>query len=187
MRAPSGQDFEEREVERFRAWLIERGASVLTPTNQYELLRFETQAGLSVVYRKKGLWQPVTFTGEAAAAYADWRKGGPWRAGPKQRRRRLKPRVRALLQRDGDTCFYCLEKMTEADMSVEHLVAATCGGPDHISNLVLAHEACNQSVGHLSVMEKVKIRESALREKLQQAEEPLIQLGQEIDRLCGAV
>jgi len=65
----------------------------------------------------------------------------------------------ALLRRDGNACFYCGEPTGEDDRSLEHLVARAHGGPDHLSNLVLAHRRCNAVAGHLSAMEKIRIRE----------------------------
>ncbi len=50
------------------------------------------------------------------------------------------------------------------DITIEHLVAKAFGGPDHISNLVLACDDCNQAVGTLSVSEKVAIRERLQRQ-----------------------
>lgn len=38
-------------VAAFRAWLVKMGAELLAPTNPYEVVRFRSGAGLSVVYR----------------------------------------------------------------------------------------------------------------------------------------
>lgn len=35
------------------------------------------------------------------------------------------------------------------------------GGPDHISNMVLAHRKCNEEAGHLSGREKIEIHVQA--------------------------
>ena len=60
------------------------------------------------------------------------------------------------MARDGDNCFFC-RKPLAGDLTVEHLVALAHGGPNHISNLVCAHAACNHEAGHLSVAEKVAL------------------------------
>ncbi|PVX84320.1 HNH endonuclease [Paraburkholderia unamae] len=143
----------------FEAFLVERGAQVLQPTNEWEVLRFKTARGVSVIYRnaKDGL----TFTGEAADAWNGLAKGNNWRGVEAVKRPpKVSAYVRALLKRDGDACFYCAQPMSEEDRTVEHLVARSHGGPNHLSNMVLAHRLCNANAGHLSAMEKIRLRES---------------------------
>lgn len=143
----------------FEAFLTERGAQILQPTNEWEVLRFKTSQGVSIIYRnaKDGL----TFTGEAAQAWNGLAKGNNWRGVEAVKRpQKVSAFVRALLKRDGDGCFYCSLATTEEDRTVEHLVARSHGGPNHLSNLVLAHRRCNEGAGHLSVMEKIRLRES---------------------------
>ncbi|MBU9468623.1 HNH endonuclease [Burkholderia multivorans] len=147
---------------KFEAFLVERGAQILQPTNEWEVLRFKTARGTSIVYcNARG---SVTPTGEALKAWDAFERGKPWRAAPAPKKRvkgrdRLHPIYNALVRRDGHACFYCGEPTSEGDRSIEHLVARAHGGPDHLSNMVLAHRGCNASAGHLSVMEKIKIRE----------------------------
>ena len=62
----------------------------------------------------------------------------------------------ALLVRDGNACLFC-GKPLDGDITVEHLVAIAHGGPNHVSNLFLAHAACNQAAGHMSAPEKVAL------------------------------
>ena len=148
--------------EKFEAFLVARGAQLLTPTSEWEVIRFKTTWGTSVVYRdKRG---QLTFTGQSSAAHKAFETNGPWRAMEATQRVRghakIVPMVRALLKRDGSGCFFCHLEMPDEDRSLEHLVAVTHGGPNHISNFVLAHRRCNAKVGHLSVMEKVRIREA---------------------------
>ncbi len=76
-----------------------------------------------------------------------------------KRRRRL---VAQLRERDGDSCFFCLRIMEREQMTVEHLLARHEGGSDSKANLVLAHKLCNEAVGHLALIEKIKIRERNL-------------------------
>lgn len=62
--------------------------------------------------------------------------------------------VKRLLDRDGTGCFFCGSDL-DGDVTVEHLVAIAHGGPNHVSNLFLAHAECNQRAGHLSAPEKI--------------------------------
>ena len=72
---------------------------------------------------------------------------------------------RAVLERDGRDCWLCGERMPTHDMTVEHLVARTNGGTDDLDNLALAHRACNELLGSLSLEAKLE-----LRAKLQKVE-----------------
>lgn len=71
-----------------------------------------------------------------------------------------KKRLRkAVLERDGDRCFYCHDTMGE-DQTLEHLVAVKHGGKNSAANLVLAHALCNERMGSRPVIEKIRYRES---------------------------
>ena len=35
----------------------------------------------------------------------------------------------------------------------------TCGGPDHLANMALAHRRCNERAGTLSLFAKIRLRE----------------------------
>lgn len=142
---------------KFLEWLVARGAQVLHPTNEWELVRFDCATGVAIIYANaKG---GTTFTGQALAAWNAFKSGTSWSAGVRGRRTKTGPLIRTLLDRDGDRCFYCHAPTSDDDRSVEHLVSVAHGGPNHISNLVLAHRACNERAGHLSAMEKVRMRE----------------------------
>lgn len=143
-----------------KVWLNERGAELLVPTNEFEVLRFRTSKGTSVIYTKKN--GAITFTGEAETAWNEFLKAGSWRANPATPRRTNATEFAALRARDGDLCFYCQEHVDVKDASEEHLVSLTHGGPNHISNKFLTHRICNQRVGNLSAPEKIKIHVSAV-------------------------
>lgn len=150
-----------REIHRFKVFLTAQGAEVLTETNQYELVRFRANNKVSVVYTgKKG----ISFVGEAEEAYQKFNhKGhGKWRVTGKSKRKSLSVKVRTLLERDGNKCFYCGQEMLDEHISIEHLLSKNHGGNDHISNLVLSHKQCNQAVGHMAIIDKIKYRESKL-------------------------
>lgn len=146
--------------QKFEEWLTARGAQVLEPTNEWEVLRFRANGEVSVIYRNKS--RQITFAGKSLEAWTAYRRGESWRGNRRTKRRRLSPLVRTLRKRDGGDCFFCGEEIERGEESIEHLVSATHGGPNHVANLVLAHEECNHEAGHLPVIEKVQIRERNL-------------------------
>lgn len=139
-------------IDAFKRKLVEAGAELLGPTNPYEALRFRTKHGVGVIYSGK---RGETWTPEAIAARDHIDAGKGSLAPVKVRgRRRDSATVRRLIERDGEACFFCGLPM-DGDVTVEHLVAIAHGGPNHISNLFLAHAECNRLAGHLSAPEKV--------------------------------
>lgn len=159
-----------KKVADFRDWLSGCGAQVLEPTNEWELVRFKTGDETSIIYRNKV--GGVRYCGSAEIAWKSFSSGATWRAkAPTSRRKRMSPMIRSLRVRDGDLCFYCQKITSEDNQSVEHLVAITHGGPNHISNLFLAHKGCNAAAGHLSAPEKIRMHvmaviETKLKEQL---------------------
>lgn len=142
----------------FKAWIVSRGAEILKATNEYEILRFRAGDGVGIIYRNGA--GRLNFQGPAEQAYASFRNGQQWDAGIAKVKARKKPvLVRTLLERDGNECFYCGGAMEDGAESLEHLLPRAHGGSNHISNLALAHDACNKEAGHLSVVEKVKMRD----------------------------
>ena len=158
-----------KKLETFREFLVRNGAQLLEPTNEWELLRFKAGSVTSIVYRSKA--GGTTWTGEADAAWNAFTSAQPkpWRPleaparTPRIKQVKRKPVVATLLKRDGARCFYCWTPMPVEDCTVEHLVAQTHGGPNHISNLFLAHGACNEKAGHLSAPEKIAVHVAARR------------------------
>lgn len=145
-----------KEVSNFQEWLRARGAEVLKPTNEYEVIRFKTSNGVSVVYRKNS--GKLTFMNESGQAYSAYKNASSWRACPPTKRKSNGTIVtNTIRDRDGDDCFFCAKKVEIGEESVEHLVCLTHGGPNHISNLFLAHKECNKEAGYLSAPEKVKL------------------------------
>lgn len=146
-----------RKLPAFKDFLAARGAQVLVPTNDYEVVRFKAGSAVGIVYRKAT--GQLTYDGVARAALNAFMSGGQWSAGIKTpRKNRSSVTVRRLLERDGDNCFLCGRPLGE-DMTEEHLVPVTAGGPNHIANKALAHKGCNMRMGHLSVMEKIALRD----------------------------
>ena len=159
----------EKKLPAFKDWLTARGAEVLAPTNEWEVIRFRAGHAIAIVYRKAT--GQLTYDGVARAALNAFVSQGSWTAGVATKRK--KPNairrgavIDALIQRDGDCCFLCRKPLGE-DITEEHLVPIATGGPHHIANKALAHKACNLRMGHLSVMEKIALRESMTQESTQ--------------------
>lgn len=146
-------------VPKFSKWLVANGAELLSPTNQYELLRIRTERGVSLVYKNKAN-KITSITNDCKDAWRCYCLQLPWRAFTPVKRRRSSADEQTLLERDGECCFFCAEPLGE-DISIEHLVATTHGGPNHISNKFLAHKQCNSNAGHLSAPEKIAIHVKA--------------------------
>jgi 5-methylcytosine-specific restriction endonuclease McrA len=156
-------------AEKFKRWLNERGAEVLEPTNQYEVVRFKTGKGIGILYKKGGPNQYCSMVGECAQAWYQFIKpSSSWRAIPATKRRiNVDPVVyKSIRKRDGDDCFYCALPIPEYEGTIEHLVSLTHGGPEHISNKFLAHKECNIRAGTLSAVEKIHRYHLARMEKL---------------------
>lgn len=157
---------DELKLKSFKKFLRERGAEVLVPTNDYEVLRIRNGDDTCVLYQKSN--GRLTWNDDILKAYKAFTSNKPWRSKTKSvtglNSQRKRPRIKALLKRDGNECFFCLQPMPSKDITIEHLVPRTCGGGNHIANTVLAHGKCNSEAEHLSVMEKIKIRESNLNE-----------------------
>lgn len=140
----------------FRDRIIEAGGEWLGPTNPYEVMRFRTIYGVGVVYSGR---RGETWNAEAVKAreHIEGKKGS---LAPVlvRGRRNDKGTVEALLIRDGDGCFFCGGGL-DGDITVEHLVSIAHGGPNHISNLFLAHAQCNQQAGHMAAPHKIAMRD----------------------------
>lgn len=163
-----------KRLKQFEAWLVERGAQIMAKTNEWEVLRYSTDKGIAVVYKNSA--GRHTLTGKAGDAWLAFvNNDGGWRAGAKVARKKNRADVTTIRERDGDLCFYCQREVFHADASVEHLVAVTHGGPNHISNKFLAHKACNQRVGHISAPEKVAIHVQAILDRIKTEGEPASQ------------
>ncbi len=142
--------------EAFASWLREQGAEVQAPKSQYEFARFRAQGGLHIIYiRQSGTISAQPFGLECLAAF---RRRSNMAMGFTAARNTRAASVRAtLLLRDGEACFFCGDPMLPEEITVEHLVAKNKGGPDHTDNLVLAHERCNQDVGPMPLIDKIRI------------------------------
>lgn len=150
------------DLKAFKDWLVQRGAVLKPITNPYEVLRVDTSEGVFVVYtnsKGKQTW-PVGIDA-LRSAYLD---GKDIPLAPEQKSRvRLRHQIEAIAARDGLECWFCENGFLTPDsreITIEHLVAVSHGGPNHMSNLVLACPDCNSEAGQLSVAEKVLVREA---------------------------
>lgn len=154
------EELSDRKLLAFACFLSASGAEVFkSRANRYEVLRFKTGTDVAAIYRDRRGW--LKFTGPSGVAWRAFASNSPWRAVPRTEaigaeRENL---VAALIGRDGRRCFYCPEIIPTGLETIEHLVPATAGGPNHLSNLFLAHRACNEDAGALSAPEKIRLRE----------------------------
>lgn len=144
-------------LKKLKKFIESNGAEMLVLTNPYEEVRFRANGMIGVIYRgKKGL----SFVGAAEEAAVCFENKKPWSGAIKNSNPvYLKSvKLRSLFDRDGELCFFCHKPLNE-DVTLEHLLPRSCGGSNHIRNLALAHYDCNQTAHHLSIVEKVKLRE----------------------------
>ena len=153
----------------FAAWLAQHGAEVGVPTNPYEVIRYRAfwqgsgKAVTHIVYAKEsGL---LTYMGGSRDHYESFQHGDPLSdtetTVEEKRVRRIKGAsgIRAKLRkRDGDGCWFCGSTSTPFDSSVEHLINISDGGTNALSNLVLAHPACNKLAGNMPLAKKLELR-----------------------------
>lgn len=142
----------DKKLEKFRKWLQTNGAELLPPTNTYEAIRFKAKE-TGILYTSGNTNSPYTYK-----AIKCYKSALSWDGRPDRAIRDYstigRKRKQQLLDRDGDMCFYCDEALGE-DITIEHLLSITRGGPNYLSNMVLAHEACNKEVDNMTVSEKV--------------------------------
>jgi hypothetical protein len=141
------------EIEKFKNFLTMRGAVVIGTTNEWELVRFRTASGVSVVYtNKRG---DITHTGESQKAYSAFKNNTTWKA-VDRKRAQLRAKKAKLAARDGKRCFVHGEKLGFDDLTVEHLLSFSHGGSDNDNNLVLVCEPANKALGNLPLAKKIE-------------------------------
>lgn len=148
-------------IRQFKEWLDTHGAPVLATTNPYEIVRFLTRKGVSVIYVNKN--DIVTsMTGESETAWDAFASGRRWNGGLKTRRdyrdgKKHRDIVLSIAERDGWTCAYCGALLTMETATIEHVVPLTRGGMDAIKNMVLACRQCNADAGHMNIRKKIEL------------------------------
>lgn len=156
---PTG-DYATKKAENFKKWLIERGAELIEVTNEWEVVRFKTGKGVSILYRSKDGAKVCSAIGEAETAWHHFSDTSlsPWRAIPATKRKATSNTTyENIRKRDGILCFFCACEVKDDEATIEHLVPLTLGGPNHISNKFIAHAVCNNKAGILSAPEKIAI------------------------------
>lgn len=149
-------------ISEFKDWLVSKGAISLGLTSEWEVLRVKTCHGTLVVYRDKH--GKETWPSDLQSLLNSFNKNESISSisPDKKPRSNQRHQVKALIERDGNSCWFCgldFSEWKDDRVTIEHLVPKAHGGPDHISNLVLSCEPCNKKAGTLSVAEKVDLRE----------------------------
>ena len=150
-----------KDVEKFKKFLTESGAVVQPPTNQWEVVRFRTVNGTSVVYENKR--GHLTFTGESKKAYQFFSEGRRWKAVDRQRKS-LRALKIELAMRDGKKCFFHGGEYSYDQLTIEHLLEFSKGGSDHPYNLCLACDECNKAVVGMTITQKMQYRDKTMRQ-----------------------
>ena len=98
-----------------------------------------------------------------------YKSGGKirWRATRKKKvnRKRGTVLVQTLFARDGEQCWFCQRLLTFENATIEHLLNVSNGGNNHINNLTVACNACNQRARNMGITAKVELRATILAEK----------------------
>jgi hypothetical protein len=139
---------------KFKSWLVKRGAIVLDATNQWEVVRFKTVNGVSVIYTRAN--GHLTFTGESEEAYKAYKANRVWKA-VDRKRQNLRARKARLATRDGKKCFCCNAKLGYDELTIEHILSFSHGGTDNDNNLCLVCLPCNKLLGNKPITKKIGI------------------------------
>jgi hypothetical protein len=167
--------FYKLDVKAFKSWLSTAGAEVLASSSTWEAVRFQARGGIHSVYvNKDGRYTVHGFALECVTEFLLGQTPPKMWADATKLNNVKKLYRPALLERDGDACFYCGYQMQPGDMTVEHLVSRNRRGPNHLDNMVLCHASCNQEAGSLPVKAKIELRAKlrADRRKALKAEPP---------------
>jgi len=137
-----------------------RGGQLLYETNEYEVIRVQTDKGVEVLYKKAS--GQLTWPKELVKAYMAYKSGGKvkWRASTKRKvnRKRGPVLLQTLFKRDGKACWFCTKPLTAMDATIEHLLNVSNGGNNHINNLTIACSPCNQTARNMCITDKVILK-----------------------------
>lgn len=149
-------------VGKFKKFLVNCGGQLLHETNEYEVIRVQTDNGVEVLYKKAS--GQLTWTTELVKAYMAYKSGGKvkWRGSKRRRvsRKRGPVLLQTLFKRDGQKCWFCTKPLVVDDATIEHLLNVSNGGNNHINNLTIACAPCNQKARNMCITEKVLLKES---------------------------
>lgn len=145
-----------------------RGAEICAPTNVWEVVRYKTEGETHIIYMKKS--GALTYTGKSQDHYINFLSNcnqlKKFRASKASKSKTSMKTVRdKLRERDGICCWYC-GIFIEDEGTVEHLIPRSVGGSNAPSNLVLAHQTCNQRAGNASLASKIELRAAMRAERV---------------------
>jgi hypothetical protein len=154
-------------VSKFKKFIVNCGGQLMHETNEYEVMRVQCDSGVEILYRKQsGL---LNWPKELVKAYMAYKSGGKvrWRATRKRKvnRKRGTVLVQTLFARDGEQCWFCQGLLTFKTATIEHLLNVSNGGNNHINNLTVACNACNQRARNMGITDKVVLRDKILAER----------------------
>jgi len=156
--------FSKKQLENFKIWLQQQGASILAPTNPYELIRFECILGTGVLYTNSTGQQKMSNGLAMFSAIEAYKTGTFWHGKQVNVKKTIGRKTRKslrdkLIERDGEFCFFCDKPVTGLNLTLEHYVALAAGGPNTLNNMVLACIDCNNAVDCMNVIEKAHYRD----------------------------
>lgn len=142
---------------KFISWISARGANIIPSTNEWEVLRFQTEQGVAIIHKNRN--RKLSFNAQAENAFLAYFSNQPWRAFPAGGRpnKFLSNLKTQLASRDGWTCCYCQTALDETTATLEHFLSLTHGGTNHVANLGLSCQPCNQAAGNLPVRQKLTL------------------------------
>ena len=149
------------ELDAFRIWLAQHDAVILTPTSEWEVVRYQAHDKINILYRNK---QGLTWNRTIADDWRAFKEGRDWSANNTKPRTKNVDLIPSLYRRDADKCFFCNTRVIPHEATQELLVAREFGGIEHMANLALSHIQCSIKADGLSVMKKVEIRERNMKQ-----------------------
>lgn len=144
----------------FEMWLRDQAADILGPTNEWEVMRFTGPEGVCIVHRNKS--NNLSWNAQARRAWLAYSSNDRgWRATDRGSRNPIARRrvqiVGGLLARDGHACVKCGLPTTPDDRTIEHMIPIALGGTSDMSNLTLAHIACNRALDNNDLRAKIEM------------------------------
>lgn len=158
-----------KDIEKYKEWLEAQGAVILTPTNEWEVLRYQKDGVTRVIYRnKKNRFRFVYGADDDYERFETQNDG--WQAPVVLTATQRKVLRNNLFERDGNDCWYCGEFLSKRHVpfespdfpTIEHLVPQSEGGTHAMANLVLAHQSCNGTAANAPLAAKIELRHSLL-------------------------
>jgi 5-methylcytosine-specific restriction endonuclease McrA len=76
---------------------------------------------------------------------------------PAVRKRSQAENKRTLIKRDGPYCYFCKQEFPSEELTVDHMIPLSAGGPNHIDNKVLAcypHQDMKGNQAHWRILKK---------------------------------